>query len=119
MIDALLNIFRIPDLRKRVLFTFGILAILQIGKYIPIPGIDPLALEKFSQSSSSGGGLFSLIDLFAGGAFSNVSIFALGIMPYISASIILQLLTVTSPYLEELSKKGEEAVRRSISTHGI
>jgi len=109
MLDAFANIFRIPDLRNRVLFTFGILAILQIGQYITIPGVNPLALEE---RVGSGGDLFSLIDMFAGGAFGRASIFALGIMPYISASIILQLLTVTSPYLEELSKKGEEGRKK-------
>ncbi len=109
MLDAFTNIFRIPDLRKRVIFTFAILAILQIGQFITIPGVNPLAIK---QNVGSGQGLFSLVDLFAGGAFGNVSIFALGIMPYISASIILQLLTVTSPYLEELSKKGEEGRKK-------
>lgn len=110
MIDAVLNIFRIPDLKKRVLFTLGILALIQVAKYIPIPGIDPSKI-----SFGTGGGannLFNLIDLFAGGAFESCSIIALGIMPYISASIILQLLTVTSPYLEELSKKGEEGRKK-------
>ncbi|MDX9752800.1 MAG: preprotein translocase subunit SecY [bacterium] len=110
MIDAILNIFRIPDLRKRVVFTLVVLALLQIGHYIPIPGIDPILLHTKTQSNA--GGLFSLFDLFAGGALSKCSIFALGIMPYISASIILQLLTVTSPYLEELSKKGEEGRKK-------
>jgi len=109
MIDAIANIFRIPDLRKRVIFTFGVLALLQIGKYLPIPGIDPTQIKFGTQG---GGGLFSLVDLFAGGAFRQCSIFALGIMPYISASIILQLLTVSSPYLEELSKKGEEGRKK-------
>lgn len=108
MIDAIANIFRIPDLRRRVLFTFGLLAVLQIGKFIPIPGIDPSLIKV----GSSSGNLFSLVDLFAGGAFQRCSIFSLGIMPYISASIILQLLTVSSPYLEELSKKGEEGRKK-------
>lgn len=110
MIDAILNIFRIPDLRKRVIFTLVVLALLQIGQYVPIPGIDPLELH--SRVTTGSGGLFDLFDLFAGGALSNCSIFALGIMPYISASIILQLLTVTSPYLEELSKKGDEGRKK-------
>ncbi len=110
MIDAIANIFRIPDLKRRVLFTLAILALLQIGSYIPIPGINPSELNY--GGGQSGGNLFNLIDLFAGGAFLQCSIFALGIMPYISASIILQLLTVTSPYLEELSKKGEEGRKK-------
>lgn len=110
MWDTFANIFRIPDLRNRVLFTAAILALLQIGKYIPVPGIDVVALNQ--AASSSGGGFFQLFNLFAGGAFMQCSIFALGIMPYINASIILQLLTVSSPYLEELSKKGEEGRRK-------
>lgn len=108
MIEAIANIFRIPDLRKRVLFTFGVLGILQIGKFIPIPGINPSLIKV----GTGEGSLFSLVDLFAGGAFQRCSIFSLGIMPYISASIILQLLTVSSPYLEELSKKGEEGRKK-------
>jgi len=109
MIDAVANIFRIPDLKKRVYFTLAILAVLQIGHFIPIPGINPAQLQNVSRTA---GGLYSLLDLFAGGALFRCSVFALGIMPYISASIILQLLTVTSPYLEELSKKGEEGRKK-------
>ncbi len=109
MIDAIVNIFRIPDLRRRVIFTLAIIALLQIGQSVPIPGINPIELQN---SSRQGSDLFNLIDLFAGGAFLQCSVFALGIMPYISASIILQLLTVTSPYLEELSKKGEEGRKK-------
>jgi len=109
MIDAIANIFRIPDLKKRVLFTLAIIALLQIGHSVPIPGINPLQLAKTTKTGSD---LFNLIDIFAGGAFLQCSVFALGIMPYISASIILQLLTVTSPYLEELSKKGEEGRKK-------
>ena len=112
MFDAFANIFKIPDLRKRVIFTLSILAVLYIGQYISIPGVNPVELQNTTRTGGAAGGLFSLIDLFAGGAFGRVSIFALGIMPYISASIILQLLTVTSPYLEELSKKGEEGRKK-------
>lgn len=108
MLDAIANIFRIPELRSRVLFTLLILALIQIGQFVTIPFINPNALnEQLSQ-----GGLFSMLNMFSGGAFGQCSIFALGIMPYISASIILQLMTVTSPYLEELSKKGEEGRRK-------
>ncbi len=110
MIDAVANIFRIPDLRKRVIFTLAILAVLAIGKYIPVPGIDPSSIQE--RAAGGPNSLFNLMDLFAGGAFQYASIFALGIMPYISASIILQLLTVSSPYLEELSKKGEEGRKK-------
>ncbi|HHN74348.1 MAG TPA: preprotein translocase subunit SecY, partial [Acidobacteria bacterium] len=105
MIESLQNIFRIPDLRKRVLFTLGMLGVYRIGAFIPIPGIDLQALESWFQANQ--GGVFGLVDMFTGGNFSNLTIFALGIMPYISASIILQLLAVVWPYLERLQKEGE------------
>jgi len=100
-----INIFKIPELRKRVLFTLLMILIVRIGAYIPVPGIDAVALERlFTQQT---GGLLGFLDLFAGGALSRFTVFALGIMPYISASIILQLLTVVIPALERLSKEGE------------
>ncbi len=105
MIEGIKNIFAIPELRKRVMFTFGLLAVYQAGGQIPTPGIDSGALQEFFQSQS--GTVLGYFDMFAGGNFSRFSIFALGIMPYISASIILQLLTVMWPYLEKLSKEGE------------
>ncbi|MFH1738651.1 MAG: preprotein translocase subunit SecY [bacterium] len=108
MIDAVVRIFRIAELRRRILFTLAMLAILQMGAFISVPGVDPRALKTVDVP----GGVFSLIDLFSGGAFRRVSIFALGIMPYISASIILQLLTVVWPYLEEISKSGEEGRKK-------
>ncbi len=103
------NITRIPELNRRILFTFGMLAIYRLGCAVPTPGIDPAAVQQFFEET--GGGLFGLINLFSGGAFERLSIFALGIMPYISASIILQLLTVVIPKLEELKKEGEEGRR--------
>ena len=113
ILDALGNVFRIPDLRRRVIFTASILALLQFGMFVPIPGIDIRALQAFtSQSDAMGKGVFNLLDLFSGGAFRQCSVFALGIMPYISASIILQLLTVVSPQLEQISKSGEEGRRK-------
>ncbi len=100
-----INIFKIPELRKRVLFTLLMILIVRIGAYIPVPGIDAVALERlFTQQT---GGLLGFLDLFAGGALSRFTVFAHGIMPYISASIILQLLTVVIPVLERLSKEGE------------
>ena len=105
MIDSFKNIFAIPDLRKRVLFTLAILAVYRIGSWIPTPGIDSAALQQFF--SSQGGGVLDFLNMFAGGNLERFTIFALGIMPYISASIILQLLTVIWPYLERLSKEGE------------
>lgn len=103
--QAVLNIFRIPDLRKRVLFTLALLAVYRVGAHIFTPGINTDVLSQiFDQSQGSALGLF---DLFSGGNFRRLTIFALGIMPYITSSIILQLLTVVWPYLEKLQKEGE------------
>jgi preprotein translocase subunit SecY len=103
--QAVLNIFRIPDLRRRVLFTLALLAVYRIGAHIPTPGINTDVLSQiFDQNQGSALGLF---DLFSGGNFRRLTIFALGIMPYITSSIILQLLTVVWPYLERLQKEGE------------
>jgi preprotein translocase subunit SecY len=108
------NITRIPELNRRILFTFGMLAVYRLGCAVPTPGIDPDALRQFFEEA--GGGVFGLINMFSGGAFEQLSIFALGIMPYISSSIILQLLTVVIPKLEELKKEGEEG-RRTITRY--
>ena len=108
--DTVRNIWAIEDLRKRVLFTFAMLAVYRLGSHIPTPGVDPTALSEFFTALS--GGVFGFLDLFSGGALSRLSVFALGIMPYISASIILQLLTVVWPYLEKLSKEGEMGRRK-------
>ena len=105
MIESLKNIFRIPDLRNRILFTLGMLAIYRLGNHIPTPGVDARALTEFFEQNRDT--WFGFVDMFSGGNLSRVTVFALGIMPYISASIILQLLTVVWPYLEKLSKEGE------------
>jgi len=105
MIEAFKNIFSIPDLRRRVIFTFLMLAVYRVGGHIPVPGVNFQALEALFRQQ--GGGLLGFLDLFSGGNLRRLTIFALGIMPYISASIILQLLTVIWPYLEKLSKEGE------------
>ncbi len=110
MLAAIRNIFAIPDLRKRILFTLALLAVYRLGSFVPTPGVDPVALSEFFSAIQSG--VFGFLDLFSGGALSRLSIFALGIMPYISASIILQLLTVVWPYLEKLSKEGEMGRRK-------
>jgi len=110
ILESFRNIFAIPDLRKRVLFTFGLLAIYRIGSHIPTPGLDASALEEFFKASA--GGLLGFLDVFSGGALRRLSVFALGITPYITASIILQLLTVVWPYLEKLSKEGEMGRRK-------
>src|SRR6202166_4966270 len=109
-VEALKNMFRIPDLRNRVLFTLALLAVYRIGAHIPTPGINAGVLdEMFKQSQGSVLGIF---DLFSGGNFRKLTIFALGIMPYITASIILQLMTVVFPYLERLQKEGELGRRK-------
>ena len=105
MIETLRNIFSIPDLRKRVVFTFLLLAVYRLGAFIPTPGVDPVAIAEFTNQAK--GTLLGFLNLFSGGALGRMTVFALGIMPYISASIILQLLTVVWPYLEKLSKEGE------------
>jgi preprotein translocase subunit SecY len=105
MLDSFRNIFSIPDLRKRLFFTLVLLAVYRIGAQIPNPGISASALAEFWQTQK--GTIFGFIDLFSGRAMSRMTIFALGIMPYISASIILQLLQVVWPYLDRLSKEGE------------
>jgi preprotein translocase subunit SecY len=108
--EAVANIFRIPDLRKRILFTLGLLAIYRLGGHIPTPGIDANRLQEFFNQNS--GGIFGFVDLFSGGMLRRLTIFALGIMPYITASIILQLLTVVVPTLEKLQKEGELGRRK-------
>jgi preprotein translocase subunit SecY len=108
--DSLKNIFAIPELRKRVFYTFGLLAVYRIGGHIPTPGINGAALTELAQRGANG--LFGLYDMFSGQNLSKMTVFALGVMPYISASIILQLLTVVWPYLERLSKEGELGRRK-------
>jgi len=110
LFEAIGNVFRIPDLRKRLLFTFGLLAVYRLGSYVPTPGIDTARWLDFMKSTQ--GSIFGLFDLFAGGNIRRLSVFALGIMPYITASIILQLLTVVVPTLEKLQKEGELGRRK-------
>ena len=116
MISGLQNISKIPELRNRILFTFGMLAVYRIGIFVPTPGIDTQALGAFFEAQAKGGSLLGLIDMFTGGALSQFSVFALGIMPYISASIIFSLLTVVIPHLERLSKEGD-AGRKKITQY--
>jgi preprotein translocase subunit SecY len=110
LLEGLGSVNKIPELQRRILFTILLLAVYRIGVYIPTPGIDNVALLAYFEQAK--GSLFGLMDMFAGGAFSNFSIFALGIMPYISSSIILQLLTIAVPHLEKLSKEGENGRRK-------
>ena len=110
MLQSLRNIWDIPDLRKRVLFTLGLLAVFRLGGHVPTPGINAAQLIRFFEENR--GNWLGLVDMFSGGNLAKVTVFALGIMPYISASIILQLLTVVWPYLERLSKEGELGRRK-------
>lgn len=110
MIESLANIFKVPELKRRLAFTAALLIVYRIGAYIPTPGIDAHALASFFAHVS--GTLLGFFDLFSGGALRRLSVFALGIMPYISASIILQLLAVVVPYLERLSKEGEQGRKK-------
>ena len=110
MIDSIKNIFSIPDLRKRVLFTLAVLGVYRIGSAIPTPGVNTEALQLLVEQA--GNTMFGLYNMFSGGNLAQATIFALGIMPYISASIIIQLLTVVWPYLERLSKEGELGRRK-------
>jgi preprotein translocase subunit SecY len=110
MISGFQNASRIPELRRRLLFTLGMLAVYRLGVHIPTPGIDRLAMAAFFDQQKNN--LLGFLNLFSGGALEQFSVFSLGIMPYISASIILQLLTVVFPYLERLSKEGEIGRRK-------
>src|SRR5512137_684047 len=108
MASGLTNIFRIPELRKRLLFSLGMLAVYRLGIFVTTPGVDRIAMRRVV----SQGSLLGLLNFFSGGALEQLSIFALGIMPYVSASIILQLLTVVVPALEKLQKEGELGRRK-------
>ena len=109
-IETIKNIFKIEDLRKRILYTLAIIFIYRLGSHIVLPGINPGSLGGFTQAAQEG--LLGMLDLFSGGAFSNASIFALGIMPYISASIVIQLLTLAVPYFQRLQKEGESGRKK-------
>jgi preprotein translocase subunit SecY len=112
VIEALVNAFRIPDLRKKILFTLGIIALYRVGAHIPVPGVDPGSVKDLVQS----GAALGLLNLFAGGALENFAIFSLGIMPYITSSIIMQLLQAVIPTLERWSKEGEAGQRKITQT---
>ena len=112
MFKSLTNIFRVQELRDRILYTVMAILVYRIGSHIPTPGIDPAALLEFLSSAQGGGGLLTIMDLFSGGALFRFSILALGIMPYISASIIMQLLGVVIPALERMQKEGESGRKK-------
>ncbi len=110
MLSTLRNAWKVPELRKRILFTLMIVVIFRMGVFIPVPGVDASKIATLVSSNS--GSLLSFYDMIAGGAFSKFSIFALGVTPYINASIIIQLLTIAIPYLEQLSKEGQEGRKK-------
>jgi len=110
LIETIRNINKIEELRNRILYTLGILLIYRLGSYVVIPGVDPGMLANLQNQTSSG--LLGLLNMFSGGAFSNASIFALGIMPYISASIVIQLLGMAIPYFQRLQREGESGRRK-------
>ncbi|WP_425301461.1 preprotein translocase subunit SecY, partial [Nocardia wallacei] len=109
MLSAFVSAFRTPDLRRKILFTLGLIALYRIGASLPSPGVDYKAIRQCIDQASGGenAGIYQLINLFSGGALLQLSVFAIGIMPYITASIIIQLLTVVIPRFEELRKEGQ------------
>ena len=112
MVSTILSSFRVAEIRKKLLFTAAILALYRLGSFIPVPGINTAAVDAIKNNYSGNGGVLQLLNTFSGGGLSRISLFALGIMPYITASIILQLLTVVSPALEKLQKEGEVGTAR-------
>ncbi len=111
LVETIKNIFKIEELRKKIVYTVLLVLVYRFGSFVVIPGINPVALGGLSDQVS-GSGLLSLLDIFSGGAFSNASVFALGIMPYISASIVIQLLGIIVPYFQKLQKEGESGRRK-------
>jgi preprotein translocase subunit SecY len=109
--ESIRNIWKVEELRQRILYTLGLLAIYRLGTYVTLPGVDAAALEQIN-AQSGGGGLFGFLDMFVGGAFMQAGIFALGIMPYITASIIIQLMGAVVPYFQKLQREGEEGRRK-------
>jgi preprotein translocase, SecY subunit len=110
VLEALKNALRIPDLRRKLLYTMGLLVVFRIGSFVPVPGVDAAGLA--AQLGVEGGGIFGFLNLFSGGALGRFTVFALGVQPYITASIILQLLTIVIPKLEELAKEGPEGRKK-------
>src|SRR6056300_98295 len=111
VLETLYNIYKIEELRDRVLLTLGMLLVYRLGAQVVLPGIDPIQLAALS-SRTDGGGLLGILNAFTGGAFANASVFALGIMPYISASIVVQLMGIAIPYLQKLQKEGASGQKK-------
>ncbi|HLY09211.1 MAG TPA: preprotein translocase subunit SecY, partial [Planctomycetota bacterium] len=113
IVQSFRNIFKIPELRSRMLWTFGLLIVYRLGSHIPLPGVNPAAVAAWNeQMQRDGGDLFGLIQVFTGGAIGNLALFSLGIMPYITSSIIMQLMTKVSPNLEAIAKEGPSGQRK-------
>ena len=112
LIDTLKNIYKIEELRKRILFTLGLLLVYRLGTFVTLPGVNHQMLEAWTNSVNNDGGLMGLLNVFSGGAFSQASIFALGVMPYITASIIIQLLGIMVPYFRKMQREGESGRRK-------
>ena len=112
-LETILNIYRIVELRERIILTLGMLLVYRIGAQIVLPGIDPVQLSELT-NRTGGGGLLGILNAFTGGAFANASVFALGIMPYISASIIIQLMSTASNHLAQLKKDGDSGRQKII-----
>ena len=110
-IDTIKNIYKIEELRKRIIYTVLLILVYRLGCFVVVPGIDPTQLDVLAAQTGNNG-LLGLLDMFSGGAFSNASIFALGVMPYISASIVIQLLGIMIPYFQRLQRDGEMAAGR-------
>ena len=109
------NCFKVPELRQKLLFTLGILAVYRLGCFIPTPGINGVALNEFFQKMSNangGGNVVGIMDMFSGGALGKMTVLSLGVMPYISSSIIMQLLTAVIPALEKISKEGQAGYKK-------
>ena len=117
LLTSFQNIFKIPELRTRILFTMGMLVVYRIGAHIPTPGINGEALSEFLQKQ--GGALLGFLDIFSGGSLSRLTILALGIMPYISASIILQLMGTVIPALQKIQQEGDSKVRAALEKQGF
>ncbi len=113
IVESFQNIFKIPELRRRIFWTFALLVVFRVGSHIPLPGVNPIAVVEFrDQMAREGGNIFHLMQVFSGGAIGNLALFALGIMPYITASIIMQLMTKVSTTLEAIAKEGPSGQRK-------
>lgn len=110
--ETIKNIYKIEELRKRILFTLSLLLIYRLGSFVTLPGVDHAILEEATKNFASDGSLLGLLNVFSGGAFAQASIFALGVMPYITASIIIQLLGIMVPYFRKMQREGESGRRR-------